>query len=49
MQVAPPSGPHVLGFDVIWIATILSAVAAFAVLLAILAVLCVAGSILKQM
>ena len=37
MQVAPPSGPHVLGFDVIWIATILSAVAAFAVLLAIYA------------
>jgi tight adherence protein C len=37
MQVAPPSGPHILGFDVIWIATILSAVAAFAVLLAIYA------------
>ena len=35
MQVAaPPSGPHILGFDVIWIATILSAVATFAVLLA---------------
>jgi tight adherence protein C len=37
MQVAPPSGPHVLGFDVIWIATILSAVATFAVMLAIYA------------
>src|SRR5919206_818262 len=37
MQVAPSSGPHVLGFDVIWIATILSAVATFAVLLAIYA------------
>jgi tight adherence protein C len=37
MQVAPPSGPTILGFDVIWIATILSAVAAFAVLLAIYA------------
>src|SRR5881392_4345984 len=37
MQAAPPTGPHVLGFDVIWIATILSAVAAFAVLLAIYA------------
>jgi tight adherence protein C len=37
MQVAPPSGPHILGFDIIWIATILSAVATFAVLLAIYA------------
>jgi tight adherence protein C len=37
MQVAPPSGPHILGFDVIWIATILSAVATFAVMLAIYA------------
>ncbi|HEV2595805.1 MAG TPA: type II secretion system F family protein, partial [Sphingomicrobium sp.] len=37
MQVAPPSGPHVLGFDVMWIATILSAVATFAVLTAIYA------------
>src|SRR3954451_14796231 len=35
MQVtAPSSGPHILGFDIIWIATILSAVATFAVLLA---------------
>jgi len=38
MQVtAPPTGPHILGFDVIWIATILSAVATFAVMLAIYA------------
>ena len=38
MQVAtPPSGPHILGFDVIWIATILSAVATMAVMLAIYA------------
>src|SRR3954451_8461718 len=38
MQVtAPSSGPHILGFDVIWIATILSAVATFAVMLAIYA------------
>ncbi|MEA3079306.1 MAG: tight adherence protein [Sphingomonadales bacterium] len=38
MQVAaPPTGPHVLGFDVIWIATILSAVATMAVMLAIYA------------
>ncbi|HWJ37582.1 MAG TPA: type II secretion system F family protein [Sphingomicrobium sp.] len=34
MQAAPPSGPTILGFDVIWIATCLSAVATFAVLLA---------------
>src|SRR5215213_9030829 len=32
-----PAGPTLLGFDVIWIATILSAVATFAVLLAIYA------------
>src|ERR671933_1624447 len=37
MQVAPPSGPHILGFDVIWIATILSAIATFSVLVAIYA------------
>ncbi len=38
MQVAAPlTGPHILGFDIIWIATILSAVATFAVLLAIYA------------
>src|SRR5438309_5668136 len=37
MQAAPPSGPHILGFDVVWVATILSAVATFAVMLAIYA------------
>src|ERR1044071_950375 len=37
MQVAPPAGPTLLGFDVIWIATCLSAVATFAVLIAIYA------------
>src|SRR3954463_242638 len=37
MQAMPSSGPHILGFDVIWIATILSAVATFAVMLAIYA------------
>src|SRR5689334_16128047 len=36
MQAAP-SGPTLLGFDVIWIATMLSAVATFAVLVAIYA------------
>ncbi len=34
---AVPNGPTLLGFDVIWIATILSAVATFAVMLAIYA------------
>jgi tight adherence protein C len=37
MQQAPVSGPTLLGFDVIWIATCLSAVATFAVLFAIYA------------
>src|SRR3954462_5436729 len=32
-----PAGPSILGFDVIWIATLLSAVATFAVLIAIYA------------
>ena len=35
--VPPPSGPTILGFDVIWIATMLSAVATFAVMLAVYA------------
>ena len=37
MQSVPAAGPTLLGFDVIWIATCLSAVATFAVLLAIYA------------
>ena len=37
MQATPPTGPSLLGFDVIWIATVLSAVATFAVLIAIYA------------
>src|SRR3954464_15464730 len=37
MQTMPSSGPHILGFDIIWIATILSAVASFAVIIAIYA------------
>src|SRR6185503_19508202 len=37
MQVAPPSGPTLLGFDVILIATILRAVSNFAVLLKLFA------------
>ena len=37
MDPVPTAGPTVLGFDVIWIATCLSAVATFAVLLAIYA------------
>ena len=37
MQQVPTGGPHILGFDVIWVATMLSAVATFAVMLAIYA------------
>src|SRR5205823_11210359 len=37
MQIAPSSGPTLLGFDIIYIATMLSAVATFAVMLAIYA------------
>src|SRR6476661_2862430 len=37
MQAAPSSGPTILGFDIIYVATLLSAVATFAVLLAIYA------------
>jgi tight adherence protein C len=37
MQQAPSGGPHILGFDVIFIATMLSAVATLAVMLAIYA------------
>src|SRR3982751_6666960 len=37
MQVAPSSGPTILGFDVVYIATMLSAVATFAVIIAIYA------------
>jgi tight adherence protein C len=37
MQSVPAAGPTLLGFDVIWIATCLSAVATFAVMLAIYA------------
>jgi tight adherence protein C len=41
MQSVPSAGPTLLGFDVIWIATCLSAVATFAVLLAIYAAMTV--------
>src|SRR3954462_1532096 len=37
MQAAPSSGPSILGFDVVYIATCLSAVATFAVTIAIYA------------
>src|SRR5690348_3248833 len=37
MQASPPSGPTILGFDVSYIATMLSAVATLAVMLAIYA------------
>src|ERR1700750_220187 len=37
MQTVPSSGPTILGFDVVYIATLLSAVATFAVIIAIYA------------
>src|ERR1044071_10112465 len=37
MDSVPTAGPSILGFDVIWIATVLSAVATMAVLVAIYA------------
>jgi tight adherence protein C len=48
MQAAPSSGPHILGFDVIWIATLLSAVATFAVLLALYAATTVKDPMAKR-
>jgi len=47
MQAAP-SGPTLLGFDVIWIATMLSAVATFAVLLALYAATTVRDPMAKR-
>src|SRR3954454_1875073 len=44
----PPSGPTLLGFDVIWIATMLSAVATFAVLLALYAATTVKDPMAKR-
>jgi tight adherence protein C len=44
----PPPGPTLLGFDVIWIATMLSAVATFAVLLAIYAATTVRDPMAKR-
>lgn len=48
MEGAPPSGPTVLGIDVLWVATILCAVAAFAVLLAIYAATTVRDPMAKR-
>jgi tight adherence protein C len=48
MQAAPPSGPTLLGFDIIWIATMLSAVATFAVLLALYAATTVKDPMAKR-
>jgi tight adherence protein C len=48
MNGAPPSGPTIMGIDIIWVATILSAVAAFAVLLAIYAATTVRDPMAKR-
>ena len=48
MQAAPPTGPTLLGVDVIWVATLLSAIATFAVLLAIYAATTVKDPMAKR-
>ncbi|NYT42981.1 type II secretion system F family protein [Sphingomonas sp. R-74633] len=48
MNGAPPSGPTVMGVDVLWVATILSAVAALAVMLAIYAATTVRDPMAKR-
>src|SRR3954452_23858392 len=48
MQAAPSSGPTILGFDVVYIATMLSAVATFAVLLALYAATTVKDPMAKR-
>jgi tight adherence protein C len=48
MQQAPTSGPQILGFDVMFIATMLSAVATFAVLLAIYAATTVRDPMIRR-
>jgi len=48
MQAAPPSGPTILGFDIIWIATMLSAVATMAVMLAIYAATTVRDPMIRR-
>ncbi len=48
MNGAPPSGPTIMGIDVIWVASVLSAVAAFAVLLAIYAATTVRDPMAKR-
>ncbi|MBC9034985.1 type II secretion system F family protein [Sphingomonas sp. JC676] len=46
--MAPPSGPTILGVDVLWVATLLAAVAAFAVLLAVYAATTVRDPMAKR-
>src|ERR1041385_5148408 len=48
MDPAVPTGPTLLGFDVIWVATLLSAVATFAVLIAIYAATTVRDPMAKR-
>ncbi len=47
-MMAPPTGPTVLGVDVMWVATLLAAVAAFAVLVAIYAATTVRDPMAKR-
>jgi tight adherence protein C len=47
-MMAPPPGPTIMGVDVLWVATILAAVAAFAVLLAVYAATTVRDPMAKR-
>jgi len=47
-MMAPPPGPTILGVDVLWVATLLAAVAAFAVLIAVYAATTVRDPMAKR-
>ena len=47
-MMAPPAGPTILGVDVLWVATLLAAVAAFAVMIAVYAATTVRDPMAKR-
>ena len=48
MIIAPSTGPHILGFDVIWVGTILAGIAAAAMVLAVYAAVTVKDPMAKR-
>ena len=48
MIIAPSTGPHILGFDVIWVGTILAGIAAAALVLAVYAAVTVKDPMAKR-